>query len=319
MRTFKLFTLLILGLLIFGTASFFAYELFIKPNRVEKKEKAAEAAAPKGTPTPDPGVQELQRLKGLQGAGKTIEARDGLKAWIGAHPQSPLLKETRNHLGNCNMTLLFQPADNPSLITYTVVKGDSLAKIAGKHQSNAELIQKANALPNINLQIGQQLVVPSMKPSLEIDRQSKTLTLLDNGSYVKEYALLSAPAATKTPSNTASKVLDKVATAGTKRVAFGDKAYAQSDRTIILTGSPAIVGYSVPTPATVPTPALSTSPAVTNASGTNAAATNVVTSAPAVAAPTPTPAPMPGGYVLSTEDLLDIFPLVSRNTPVIIH
>ena len=217
------------------------------------------------------------------------------------------------------MTLLFQPADNPSLITYTVVKGDSLAKIAGKHQSNAELIQKANALPNINLQIGQQLVVPSMKPSLEIDRQSKTLTLLDNGSYVKEYALLSAPAATKTPSNTASKVLDKVATAGTKRVAFGDKAYAQSDRTIILTGSPAIVGYSVPTPATVPTPALSTSPAVTNASGTNAAATNVVTSAPAVAAPTPTPAPMPGGYVLSTEDLLDIFPLVSRNTPVIIH
>lgn len=319
MRTFKLFTLLILGLLIFGTASYFAYELFIKPNRAEKKEKAAAAAAPKGTPTPDPGAQELNRLKGLQGAGKTVEARDGLKAWIAAHPQSPLLKEARNHLGSCNMTLLFQPADNPSLITYTVVKGDSLAKIAAKHQSNAELIQKANALPNINLQIGQQLVVPTLKPSLELDRQTKTLSLLDSGTYVKEYSLLSVPAASKTPSTTTSKVLDKVATAGSKRVAFGDKAYAQSDRIIILTGSPAIVGYSVPTTAPVPMPAPSTNPAVTNASGTNAVATTVVTNAAAVAAPNPSPAPMPGGYVLSTEDLLEIFPLVSRNTPVIIH
>ena len=317
MRTFKFVTLLILGLLIFGTASFFAYELFIKPNRAEKREKAAEAAAPKGTPTPDPSAPDLQRLQGLQGAGKTVEARDGLKAWIEAHPQSSLLKEARRQLGSCNMIILFQPAENPSLITYTVVKGDSLAKIASKHQSNAELIQKANGLPNINLQIGQQLVVPTLKPSLELDRKTKTLTLLDNGTYLKEYTLLSAPAAPKIPSNTASKVLDKVATAGSKRIAFGDKAYTESDRIIILTGAPAVVGYSAPAPASAPTPSLAPSSSLTNASQTNTAATNAVTNAPVI--PAPTPEPMPGGYVLSTEDMLELFPLVSRNTPVIIH
>ena len=324
MRNFKLVTILVLGLLIFGTASFFAYELFIKPHRAEKREKAAEAAAPKETLLPDPGTKDLQRLKGLQGAGKIMEARNGLKAWIETHPQSPLLKEARKQLGSCNMILLFAPAETPSIITYTVVKGDSLAKIAGKYQSNAELIQRANNLPNINLQIGQQLVIPALKPSLELDRQTKTLTLLDNGAYLKEYTLLSAPAASKPPSNTASKVLDKVATAGPKRVAFGDKAYAQSNRVIILTGSPAIVGYSAQAPVTAqteePSPNLSgPNPVVTNDLTTNALITNMVTNTPTVTATTPPPAPMPGGYVLSTEDLLEIFPLVSRNTPVIIH
>jgi hypothetical protein len=324
MRNFKLVTILVLGLLIFGTASYFAYDLFIKPHRAEKREKAAEAATPKGTPLPDPGTKDLQRLKGLHEAGKIMEARNGLKAWLETHPQSPLLKEARKQLGSCNMILLFAPAENSSIITYTVVKGDSLAKIAGKHQSNAELIQRANNLPNINLQIGQQLVIPSLKPSLELDRQAKTLTLLDNGAYLKEYTLLSAPAAPKTPSNTASKVLDKVATAGTKRVAFGAQAYAQSDRIIILTGSPAIVGYSAPPPVTAPTevPARNlngTNAVASNTIITNALTMNVATNTPAVTAPTPPPAPMPGGYVLSTEDLLEIFPLVSRNTPVIIH
>lgn len=299
MRTFKFVTLLILGLLIFGTASFFAYELFVKPNRTEKREKAAEAAAPKGTPTPDPGVQELERLKGIRVSGKIVEASIGLKSWIDSHPQSPLLKDARRQLGTCNMALLFQPAENPSIVTYTVVKGDSLAKIAGKLHSNAELIQQANALPNINLQIGQQLVIPTVKLTLELNREAKTLTLTDNGAYLKEYALLSAPPAPKPPSNTASKVLDKVASAGSKRVAFGDKAYADSDRIIMMIGSPAIVGYKTliekPKPSTP----------LTNATAVPTAET--------------TPAPMPGGYVLSMEDLLEIFPLVSRNTPVIIH
>ena len=45
MKTFKFLTLLILGLLIFGSATYFAYELFIKPGRIEKVEKSTDAAA----------------------------------------------------------------------------------------------------------------------------------------------------------------------------------------------------------------------------------------------------------------------------------
>jgi LysM repeat protein len=285
MKLFKFLTLLIIALLIFGAAGFFGYELFIKPSRAEKQEKAKEAAAPAPTPTPDPSVPALQKLKALQDAGKLDEARDALAAWITAYPQSPLLTEARQRLGAINMSQLFQ-AGGTNVVSYTVVKGDSLARIASKHQSNAELIQKANSLPNINLQIGEVLVIPNLKISLELDRAAKTATLLNNGLFLKQYSLLSVPYSSKTE-NISSKVIDKIATAGTKRVAFGDKSYPQSERSVFLAQAPPIV-------APLPTPA---------ATGTN----------------TPTPPPLPGGYVLSSADLLEIFPLVSRNTPVTIH
>lgn len=304
MRTFKTLTLLLLGLLIFGSAGYFGNELFIKPGRMEKKERTAAIAATP-TPTPDPGDHELQRLKSLRASGDIVGARDGLKAWINAHPQSPFLKEARHELGFANYTLLFQSTGNPDVITYTVIKGDSLAKIAAKLKSNAELIQKANSLPGISLQIGQQLVIPALKTSLELDHSAKSLTLLDQGIFVKEYALLSSPVAPSKPVPAINtKVLDKIASAGSKRVAFGDKAYAQSDRIILLAGNSSIIGVEQP-PANPPSnPCIPTTQLGTNASITTTAST---------------PPSFPPGYVLSKEDLFEIFPLVSRNTPVIIH
>ena len=294
MKTFKLLTLLIIGLLVFGSAGFFGYELFIKPNNAEKQEKALLASAPAPTATPDPGAPEFQRLKALQNSGKIAEVQTGLAAWVDNNPKSPLLSEARQRLGTVNMALLFDPGST-NVMTYSVVKGDSLARIASKHQSNAELIQKANSLPNINLQIGEQLVIPTLKVSLEIDRSAKTLTLINNGVFVKQYTLLSAPSASKN-STLNSKVIDKVANFGNKRVAFGDKAYPQSERSILLVQSPAIV-------APLPAPA--------DASSQKQQGTNAPTSA--------TPPPLPSGYVLSATDLLEIFPLISRNTPVTIH
>lgn len=318
MRTFKILTLLILGSLIFGSAGYFGYILFIKPNRAERREKAAAAAAPAATATPDPAIPEFQRLKKLQSSGNTPAVRDGWNAWVAANPKSPLLPEGRRQLGVANMALFFNPAENPSLVTYSVVKGDSLAKIATKHHSNAELIQKANQLPGINLQIGQQLVIPQLKLTLELDRAAKSLTLLNNGTYLKEYLLLSAPPAPATPANINTKVLDKSAMAGTKRVAFGDKAYASSEKIILIAQAPSIVAApELPSKPAVPS-AAATQPSASPAEqgGTNAAAAAVATPAPTAA---PMPPPMPGGYVLSGPDLQEIFALVSRNTPVIIH
>ena len=310
MRTFKTLTLLILGLLIFGSAGYFGYILFIKPARAERKEKAAEAVAPAPKATPDPAIPEFQRLKKLQATGVTPSLRDSWNNWIEANPKSPLLPEGRHLLGSANMALIFQPNENPSLITYTVVKGDSLAKIASKQHSNAELIQKANQLPGINLQIGQQLVIPQLKLSLELDRAAKTLTLLDNGNYLKEYPLLSAPPAPSTPAKISTKVLDKSAIAGSKRLAFGDKAYATSEKSILIAQAPAIVAApEVPAPTAAP---VQSSPSPSVDGGTN------VSPAP-VATATPTPPPMPPGYVLGNADLQEVFALVSRNTPVIIH
>ena len=327
MRAFKTVTLLVLGGLIFGSAAFFASEIFIKPYRLERSDRSAKAGAPTSTPTPDPGTADLARLEALLKSGNPAPAREGLIIWMEKHPQSPLLVEARRQLGMANMSLLFQPAPqsdgSTSVITYTVVRGDSLARIAAKHQSNAELIQRANNLPNINLQIGEQLLIPTLKISLDLDREAKTLTLMNNGTYLKEYSLLSAPRAPNKPTSVNSKVIDKVATAGTKRVAFGDKAYPQSVRAILLLQSLPIV--SVPVSKSVQTSAETvassisgpptTAPLASGAIATNPIPTNTV-STPSVPQATSV---MPGGYVTSEEDLREIFPLVSRNTPVVIH
>ena len=300
MRTFKTLTLLVLALLVFGSAAYFGYELFIKPNRIEKMEKAAKAAAPSPTAIPDPGKPVFDSLKSRQSSGITPALRDEWASWTQTYTNSPLLPEARRNLGSANMILLFQAGADPMIPTYTVVKGDSLAKIAAKQHSSAELIQRANQLPNINLQIGQQLLIPNLKISLEIDRTAKTLRLLNNGAYLKEYLLLSCPSApTKVPAIT-TRVLDKSATAGTKRIAFGDKAYATAEKSILIAQAPAIV----PAPVS-PAP----SPAVTSTNGTNATPVT-----PSIQMP-----PMPGGFVLAAEDLQEIFPLVSRNASVIIH
>ena len=290
MKSFKLIFLTLLGSLIFGSAGYFGYQLFVKPGRAVQREKAAKLAAPLSTPTPDPGQGDFDRLKSLQSSGKVAEARGGWRAWIETHPKSNLMGEARRQLGNANLALLFQPGEGTTAITYTVAKGDSLAKIAAKNHSSAELIQRANSLPGINLQIGQQLVIPSLKVSVTLDRSARTLTLLDNALFLKEYTLVSAPSAPKAPGKpegTTTKVLDKIATSGTKRVAFGDKAYAASERVILIAQAPPITALPIP----------ATAGPVQGASNTPAAAP-----------------PMPGGYVLAPEDLMEIFPLVSRNT-----
>lgn len=300
MKTFKTLTLLVLAFLIFGSAGYFGYELFIKPSRIEKMEKAAKAAAPAPSATPDPGKPAFDSLKARQSSGITPALRDEWVSWTLTYTNSPLLPEARRQLGSANMTLLFQPGSDPAILTYTVVKGDSLAKIASRQHSSAELIQRANQLPSINLQIGQQLLIPTLKISLEIDRAGKTLSLLNNGAYLKEYPLLSCPSAPAKAAAITTRVLDKSALSGTKRIAFGDKAYSAAEKSILLAQAPAIV--STPAPAAVPAAS---------------AQTNSVNGA-STATPAPNP-PMPGGFVLSTDDLQEIFPLVSRNASVIIH
>jgi LysM repeat protein len=298
-KTFKLLVLLVLAGGIFGPAAYFGYELFIKPSRIEKSEKAAPTPSPTPAPTPETGAADLQQIKSRMDSGTPASNRDAITAWISAHPSSPLLGEARGILGSLNITLLLHPVEANSGASYTVQKGDSLAKIAAKFHSNAELIQKANALPGIGLQIGQTLVIPAPQVTLELDRKARTLTLLDKGTFVKEYALLNAPAAPKNSSVSNTKVLDKVATYSGKRIAFGDKNYPKSERLILLGQAPSISSWT-PAPTPVPGPQDS-KPTPTNS------------------VPLPAPSPMPGGYVLSVDDLLELFPLVSRNTPVTIR
>ena len=80
---------------------------------------------------------------------------------------------------------------------------------------------------------------------------------------------------------------------GNKRVAFGDKKYPASERIIILRSCGNIVAAPAGTASTVP---------VTADTSTNA--------------PAATPTTMPPGFVISTSDMSEIFPLVNKAASV---
>jgi len=283
----KIFILVGVALLVFGSAGLSAYLLFVKPyssfHLFHFKKEVVKAA-----PMPDQGENAFNAALALQNSGKSEEAVVAWKAWLQAYPASNKISEGLENLGKANFDLLRSPSTAGGKESYIVVKGDSLDRIASKKKSNAELIQQVNGLPNINLQIGQELFIPQLQMSIVLDREKKLLILQNGDQFFKSYALLSAPPATS--KETTTIVVDKAAMNGSKRVAFGDKKYPTCERVIILRSCGNIV--------TAPAEAASTAPA----DGT----TNTTASTPA----------MPPGFVLSTSDMNEVFPLVNKAASV---
>lgn len=306
MRPSKILILFLVGFFVFGSAGFFAYKLFWKPYRNTpsqstcnlcsffKKAKNSTPAAP--SPTPDPSLRDFEAAVALQQAGKLLEAQQALQTWLQAYPNSVKKNEALNLLGKINMEQLCSPASSADKESYTVVKGDSLDRIARKQKSNAELIQKVNALSGINLQIGEVLLIPQLQITVDIDHQAGLLTLRNHGQFLKSYTLLSTPATGPEQKPLETIIVDKMAMNGTKRTAFGDKKYPESEQIILLRSAGSIV--------TVP-PAAATAAPNTFSTSTNAA----------VASPTV----MPSGFVVSPNDMREIFPFAGKNTPVTIH
>jgi len=277
----KALTVLFLVAGILGGSGYFIYELYYKEKKLDVVEQTA-TPTPTPAPTPDPALAAFETLKPVL-AQNTIEARDAIMAYSSAYPDSPKSADVRAALGRINLVLFRDPAATPSNTLYTVKKGDSLDRIKSQFKTNAELIYWANEMTSINLQIGQQLLIPVVDTSVVVDRSRSTIAILNGGVFFKEY-----PAVSMTLSGQAAKgdleakVADRVARKGEARVAFGAKDYAEAERLVLIN----------PGNITLRTP-------------------------PAPAADGSTPAPVPG-IVLNPADFDEIYALVKAGTPVTI-
>jgi LysM repeat protein len=278
---FKALTILLLVAAVLGGSAYFVYDLYYKDKKLDLIEQTA-PPTPVPSPTPDPSVAAWDALKPTA-AKDTIEARESVKAFITAYPESVCIPEASAALGRMNLVLFRDTAATPANTVYTVKKGDSLAKIASVTKNNVEQIHWANQLSSINLQIGQQLLIPSLNTSAILNREKSTLIVFNHGEFFKEYPIVSLTltgGASKGEFET--KVADRVARKGETRVAFGAKDYAETVRFVLLSpGSVSI--HPAPTPA---------------ADGTIP--------------------PNPTGIVLSLADFNDIFALLKTGTPVTI-
>lgn len=281
MKWFLVAVLLLLVAVVFGAAGWFGYQLYVKPAKLDEQEAKQLADAPPPTPLPDYSIPAFEKAIALKKEGNLLEARTALLDFLTQYPQSTKLAEAKDALSEINTQFVFTSMPGPDKIDYTVVSGDSLIRVASKTNSSAELILRSNNLLSIDLQIGQQLRVPQLDTSIVINKEAKTLTLLDKGVFFKEYPILSLQGAGAL--NKDMTVKDKIALRGSDRVAFAEPGYIGSDRWIMLSDGNAIIrGYIE-----------------TDENGATQ--------------------PLPPGIVVSQEHIEEIFPLVTRGTPVTVQ
>ena len=227
-------TILLLVAAVFGGAAYFAYELYWKPGQLDR-EDAASAALAIPTPTPDYTLDVYSKIEEQLKSGQEDAARTALTEFLATYPTSVKAPEAEALLGRINSERIFSAQEGPNKVAYTVTRGDALAKIAHKFKTNAELIYRVNNLETINLQVGQILYVPQFPVELTINREKNKLVLSSGGEFLKSYDILSLIG----PGTSGSKpitgtVSDKFSTRDGKRIAFGDKNFIGSERTILL-------------------------------------------------------------------------------------
>lgn len=274
----KVFIILFLVAAIFGGAAYYAYNLYLKPQKIVKTKSSMAA---RSAPTPNRAAADFEALNATLKDKPRLEAISILHKFLTDNPSSTKAADARKLLGDLNIEEFFSRNPGPNKTEYIVVPGDSLARIASKNKVSFDLIIRANNIDRLLIHPGDRFMIPTGNFSLEISGQNKVVTLKDNGVFFKDYPLIFA----SLPSNLNTEgiaVMEKIAWHDGKRVAFGDKNYVGSSRWISLTSNGLTI-YSViedGSPLDIETPG--------------------------------------SGAQLSPGDLEEIFALVNRGTPVTI-
>jgi LysM repeat protein len=230
LKLIKVLIVLLLLLGIAGGVGYFVYDTHYKP----RKQAKAEAALPPPTPPPDPALPELKAAEKLKSAGKLTEAREALDKLIELNPQSTVLDDAKNLLGEVNSDLFFSAVPSPDKEVYVVQKGDALAKIQRRFKTTPELIMRTNNMTDpTRLQIGQQLLIPRVEFTVTIQRAGQKVVLLNHGKFFKQYKARKWNAPAKGGA-TGVKVSETAAWKDGARVAFGTKEFAASTRWVMM-------------------------------------------------------------------------------------
>ncbi len=213
---FKALFLLLLSIVIFGTGGYFIYDMFVKPQRLEKEDIAF------GTPTPPPdaSLPEFARCEALRREGKLVESRAAFESFIDNNPESTKLEEAKAELGTINVDIFSSKYPAPEKQEYVVQKGDNLMKVAAKMKTTPELIMRSNNLSGTVLRLGERLLISQSAFSITISRKQKNVILFNKNRFFKQYSVKAwnAPAA-RLAAPVVGKVRGKLAWKNSQQVA----------------------------------------------------------------------------------------------------
>lgn len=146
-------------------------------------------------------------------------------------------------LGAINAKLFTSSASTGDLKSYTVVKGDSLSKIAREHKTTFQFLRRINGLDSNLIRIGQELKVPRNQMSLVVRRDRKVADLMVGGDFVKRYAI-GVGKDGRTPIGEFT-ILNRIEKPMDKDVPFGDPRHRLGTHWLGLEGSNGYEGYGI--------------------------------------------------------------------------
>lgn len=221
----------IAGLLLLG--SLWIYQSNLRAERLALAEIAALEEV--DSEKPDPGLSYFRRATDMIAAGNTFEGRDVLLDLVRIYKDSAKYDESKRIIGEINMDSLLSRTLSPGKKEYIVQRGDSLNLIASRNKTSLDFIQRANGMFTNTIHPGEKLVVfPLTDFSLVVDTENQLLTLKRKGRFFKEYPVsqISYPPGMRAPFKT--KVTNKTAWDGKKKLRSTDFGYSHANRWITL-------------------------------------------------------------------------------------
>jgi len=151
----------------------------------------ASAPSPAATPAPAPVVpSEIESARRLKEEGKLGEAQ---KAYAKLFEKGNVSRKEKKILEKeyeeINRGLLLSHDSTEHSTVYTVVKGDSLYKIAKKHKTTVGLIKQMNGLQSDTIYPNMKLKVGTGKFSIKVDKSENRLWVFYQGKPIKNYSV----------------------------------------------------------------------------------------------------------------------------------
>lgn len=225
---------IIVFVFVFGLAGFMITYAYFGYTRVVRTDNKLEAEIhvlqTNNKNLPDPGVRHFENAVEQLRSGDEEGGRNALYELLRQYPTTKCAPEAKRIIGELNLDDMFQSDDIALKKDYIVQPGDSLGLIARKNQTTIECIMRVNGMLSTGLQPGDHLSVLPLNFEVVVAASAKTVTLLLNQRFFKEYQALDVklPVGMKVP--TEITINDKAAWVRGKRVLSTDSEFMTAEK-----------------------------------------------------------------------------------------
>lgn len=234
------------ALAVLAVTGFGAYYLY-RENYLPERKRNEEVHELLSTPAPkaDPGRKEFDKAMDLIRQGDFVGSRRLLVEITEVYRDSSRYQDARRVLGEMNLDRLYSRAPMPGKLEYSIRRGDSLVAIAKRFRTTISFVKRVNNLLGNIVHPDDRLIIYPLDFTLEVDLAGDRLTLLKDGRYFKDYAIVGRKFThSRLPKDTT--IGDKPAWLGSKKIPDTDENYFAATKWLQTEGSKGVTICAAP-------------------------------------------------------------------------